>query len=135
MKDKISIKKYDEARDADAMFALMKQEGDWGDCCNEGNEAKYKLTLNKSVAFVLYCGDTLCGFVRVRDDSGFGVYIHDLLVGKKYRGSGYGKMLIEFAADGFAGSTVYVLSDVDDYYNKQGYVKKVGSVITVREKK
>ncbi|MCL2369615.1 MAG: GNAT family N-acetyltransferase [Firmicutes bacterium] len=133
MKNKITIKNYDQTQDADAMFELMRLEGDWNDYCDEPNVVRYKVALKDSVTFVLYRDNTLCGFVRVRDDFGFGVYIHDLLVGKAYRGNGYGKKLIEFVADNFAGNTIYVMSDVDEYYRKQGYDKIEGRIIIVRK--
>ncbi|MCL2521702.1 MAG: GNAT family N-acetyltransferase [Erysipelotrichales bacterium] len=134
MSGNIKIKQYDDNRDDKAVFALMRLEADWGGYCDSVNVENYKIALKESLTYVLYNDNILCGFIRVRDDFGFAVYIHDLLVGKMYRGNSYGKMLIEHVADNFLNSTVYVMSDVDDYYHKQGYKTIEGRIIIVREK-
>jgi len=130
---KITIRRYDEARDSEAMFVMMRAEGDWGDCCDgAAAEAKYKAALKDSVTYTLYNGDTCCGHIRVRDDFGFGTYIHDLLVGKAYRGNGYGKMMIDQVCKDFDG-VVYVMSDADPYYNKIGLNEIEGRIIIVKK--
>jgi len=129
----ILIKPYSEKRDAELLFNIMRQENDWQDYC-VGKEAikNYSIALKNCATYVLYNNDICCGFIRAKDDFGFGVYIQDLLVCKYNRGNSYGKMLIEQVCKDFT-STVYVLSDVDKYYKKQGYNKIEGRVIVVRE--
>ena len=130
--NKITVKPYSENRDSEALFSLMKKEEDWTDYSGSFKAMeKYKTALRESVTYVLYYGGICCGFIRARDDFGFGVYIHDLLVGKDYRGNSYGKILIEQVCKIFKG-TIYVMSDVDQYYFKQGYDKVEGRIIIVK---
>ena len=70
------------------------------------------------------CGCRLCGYIRCRDDDGFGVYIYDLLVDKTSRGKSFGRMLMDRVRSHFPNETVYVMSDVDAYYEKQGYQRE-----------
>ena len=129
----IKIRKYNESRDAVALFEMMRLEDDWGEYSNDKkSESKYKIALNNDIVYVAYEDDSLCGFIRVRNDHGYGVYIHDLLVHKNYRGKSYGKALIEHVCKNHKG-TVYVMSDVDDYYHKQGYTEIEGRIIIVRK--
>lgn len=129
----VKIKRYEKDDEA-ALFALLRSEGDeWGDYCGSDKAVeKYKSAIDACIIYVAYSGDTLCGYIRARDDFGYGMYIYDLLVHKKYRGNSYGKLLIEQLCNDFPG-TIYVMSDVDDYYKKQGYDKIEGSIIIVRE--
>jgi len=130
----IRIEPYNDKRDAKALFVLMQQEADWGDYSgSDMSIAKYKVALKQSATFVLYDDEICCGFIRAKDDFGFCTFIHDLLVGKNHRGNGYGKKLIEYIADAFDGTTTYVMSDNDIYYNKQGYATIEGRLIKIRE--
>ena len=126
------IKPYNEADDADALFALMRSEEEWAEY-SAGDEAvrKYKNALRNSIVFVAYDDGMICGFVRAKDDDGFGVYILDLLVHKTKRGNGYGRLLMERVKQDFI-TPVYVMSDVDGYYLKQNYTKH-GSIFTVTQ--
>ena len=129
----LQIKRY-EATDEAALFDLIRSEGEeWGDYTRDKKAvAKYKNALNNCIVYVGYDSDTLCGYIRARDDYGYGIYIYDLLVHKKYRGNSYGKQLIEQICKDYSG-TVYTMSDVDEYYAKQGYKKIEGRIIIVRE--
>ena len=71
--------------------------------------------------------------MRCRDDNGFGIYVYDLLVRKSYRGHGIGRKLIEYLCIKHPLDTVYVMSDVDEYYQKQGY-RREGSIFQVQGK-
>jgi len=64
------------------------------------------------------------------EDNGFGVYIYDLLVRKLYRGGQIGKALIEQFQHDFPEQSIYIMSDVDIYYEKLGY-RRIGSVFQV----
>ena len=120
------ISPYSEA-DEDNLFAMIKAEGpEWKDYHGE----KYRKALAHSTVFVAYDKDELVGFIRVKNDDGFGVYIYDLLVAPKSRGQNLGRVLIEKVCTEFPGNAVYVMSDVDEYYSKQGY-KRIGSIFLV----
>ena len=128
----LKTKRY-EQQDETALFALMRSEDDWTDYSGSTEAVeKYKNALNNCIVYVGYDGDALCGFIRARDDFGYGIYIYDLLVHQKYRGNSYGKRLIEQVCKDYPG-TVYVMSDVDDYYAKQGYNKVEGRILIIRE--
>jgi GNAT superfamily N-acetyltransferase len=74
--------------------------------------------------------DDLIAYIRCKEDSGFGVYVYDLLVRKDKRGNQVGKSLIEHIKDEFKNQSIYIMSDVDLYYEKCGYVK-IGSIFEV----
>ena len=57
-------------------------------------------------------------------------YIYDLLVKPSCRGAGLGRLLMEKVCSENSESTVYVMSDVDIYYQKLGYHKE-GSIFIV----
>jgi len=129
----LKIKRY-EKQDEAALFELIRSEGvEWQDYfCGFKLLGPYIAATNNSITYVAYDGDTLCGFVRARDDDGFGIYIYDLLVHQNYRGNSYGRILMEQIGGNFPGSAIYVASDADGYYEKLGY-KKAGTVFTVKE--
>ena len=54
-------------------------------------------------------------------EPGFYIYVCDLLVHRQYRGRDIGRQLMEPLLDQFPDHTVYVMSDVDEYYKKLGY--------------
>lgn len=64
------------------------------------------------------------------DDCGFYVYVCDLLVMPEQRGKDIGRKLMECIYDDYPDRIVYVMSDVDAYYEKQGY-RREGSVFEV----
>lgn len=133
MKDPILIRRY-ESKDEEELFALLKREGDeWKDYWQGAGRGAFKKALASSITYLLFCGNELCGFARCRDDDGFGFYVYDLLVDKKYRGKEYGRMLLEHACCDFPNDTVYVMSDVNPYYEKLGYEIE-GTIFVVKPK-
>ncbi|WP_242328576.1 GNAT family N-acetyltransferase [Enterococcus avium] len=92
---------------------------------------KYARVLLTSITYLLFEKEKICGYVRCREDDGFGVYVYDLLVDADCRGKSYGRFLMEQACKDFPEQTVYVMSDVDPYYEKQGYQKE-GTIFIVR---
>lgn len=127
----MEIRKYLE-EDAAQLFDLMRTEGDdWA--CYHADEAaqRYRRALTSSHTLIAIEGGTLCGYVRARDDDGFGVYVYDLLVRKDFRGRGIGGMLIDQVCAAFPQDAVYVMSGADGYYEKQGYCRE-GSIFSVR---
>jgi GNAT superfamily N-acetyltransferase len=116
------IRRYTDT-DEEPLFAMIEKEGDeWRDYwLGEGRE-KYCRAMGNSVGYLVFEGETLCGYLRCKDDDGFGVYVHDLLVDKDYRGKEYGRLLMERVCGDFPGSAVYVMGDIPGYYEgKLGY--------------
>jgi len=128
----IEVKEYERLADEGRLFQLICNQGeDWSDYWCESGWARYKNPLTQSVTYVAYAGDALCGYIRCRDDDGFGVYIYDLLVDKAHRGHKVGALLAEAVCKAYPGKPVYVMSDVDIYYEKQGY-EKIGSIFSIQ---
>lgn len=126
------IRIYSEADEAQ-LFDMMRNEGDEWECYfGETVIEKYKKALDNSLTYVAYENDVLCGYIRCRDDDGFGIYIYDLLVKQPYRGHGFGKKLMEKVCADYPEDIVYVMSDVDEYYEKLGY-RREGSIFEVQK--
>lgn len=127
----MQIRRYEKA-DEKGVFDLMRAEGkDWACYYAKDAAEQYKFALESSITYVCAVDDEICGFVRCRDDDSFGVYVHDLLVAKPHRGRNYGKKLMERVCADYPSSEVYVMSDVDPYYEKLGLVRE-GSVFRVQ---
>ena len=123
------IRKYTDS-DKEALFELMKREGKEWTYCEGDNREKYVKAMNNSIAYVVVENGLLCGYIRCKNDDGFGIYILDLLVDKEYRGRGYGNRLMKTVCDSFPNDIVYVTSDADPYYEKQG-CEREGTVFRV----
>ncbi len=131
---KIATRRYEES-DEDALFALLEREGDeWQDYWKGANRAKYMKALSGSVAYVLLEDGELCGYARCRDDDGYGLYVYDLLVDKRHRGNEYGRFLLEHVRFDYREAPVYVMSDVNPYYEKLGYEAE-GTIFIVKPQK
>ena len=129
--ENITIRRY-SSTDEGILFLLIEAEGEeWCEYWQGEGRRKYAKALTNSICYLVFEGDTLCGYARCRDDDGFGVYVIDLLVNRNYRGKGYGHRLMAQACKDFPGCPVYVMSDVDPYYEKQGYERK-GSIFRVK---
>jgi len=116
-----SIRRY-QPEDEDALFLLMEREGDdWKDYWKGSGRLKYQKALASSINYVVLESNKLCGYARCRDDDGYGVYVYDLLVDKQHRGNEYGRLLMEQVCRDFPDDIVYVMSDVNPYYEKLGY--------------
>lgn len=125
------IKRYSNT-DKSQLFDMLREEGDdWSCYHGEKGYAKYLKALESSITYVAYDDNILCGYARCREDDGFGVYVCDLLVRKPYRGNQFGKLLLEQVCKDFSEQTVYVMSDVDPYYEKLGY-RREGSIFEVK---
>lgn len=126
----MKIKKYSKAYES-LLFDLLVDEGDeWSDYHGQGGREKYIRALESSITYIACDEALVCGYVRCREDDGFGVYIYDLLVRKSYRGRRIGKSLMERMCQDFPDEPVFVMSDVDSYYEKLGY-RKEGSIFEV----
>lgn len=117
--------------DTDELFAMMEKEPDWNEYCSEKNRDNYLRAIQTSITYLLFEEEKICGYARCREDDGFGVYVFDLLVDANCRGKNYGRYLMEQACKDFPEQTVYVMSDVDPYYEKQGYQKE-GTIFIVK---
>ena len=114
------------------LFDLLINEGDdRSDYHGLPGRGKYIKALESSITYIACDEDLVCGFVRCRGDDGFGVYIYDLLVRKSYRGRQIGKSLMERVCQDFPDQPVYVMSDVDPYYEKLG-CRREGSIFEIK---
>lgn len=128
------IKIYDK-NDEMGLLDLLYDEGEeWTDYHNQNGREKLIRALASSIAYLAYEGNIVIGYIRAREDDGFGVYIYDLLVRKSYRGHNIGKQLMEHIASKYLDQTIYVMSDVDNYYEKVGY-QRVGSIFEIKREK
>ncbi len=126
----LEIVPYEREQEA-ALNALLKSEGEeWACYWEPPHWEKYRHALAHSVVFVAREAGDLCGYVRAREDDGFGVYVYDLLVRRDKRGKACGRLLMERVRRNFPGQTVYVMSGVDGYYEKLGY-RREGSIFEV----
>ena len=125
------IRAYNKYEDEEKLMKMIEAEGkEWACYSDESVSDKYRLALDNSITYVAYEGDRLCGYSRSIDDCGFYVYVCDLLVMSLYRGRKIGRKLMECIYTDNPNHIVYVMSDVDKYYKKQGY-KREGSVYEV----
>jgi ribosomal protein S18 acetylase RimI-like enzyme len=82
----MEIKKYSKA-DESLLFDLLVDEGDeWSDYHGVDGRDKYIKALESSITYIAWDETLVCGYLRCREDDGFGVYIYDLLVRKTHRG-------------------------------------------------
>jgi ribosomal protein S18 acetylase RimI-like enzyme len=117
--------------DDEQLFDMMREEGkDWSCYYEETGIDRYKRALRSSRAYVAYEGPVLCGYIRCKEDDGFGIYVYDLLVRPAYRGREIGRKLMERVCSDFPDEDVHVMSGVDGYYEKQGYSRE-GSIFKV----
>ncbi|WP_249023757.1 GNAT family N-acetyltransferase [Enterococcus canis] len=124
----MEIRRYIEA-DQPALFQLLAGDGaDWAEY-SQLKKPQYMEALRHSITYVVI-DEGLRGYCRCRDDDGFGIYIYDLLVEKNYRGNQAGHALMSQIKQDFPEVAVYVMSDVDPYYEKIGYTR-IGSVFEV----
>ena len=127
----MEIRQYSKA-DETLLFDLLIDEGDdWIDYHGLVGRRKYVKALQSSSTYIAYDENIVCGYARCREDDGFGVYIYDLLVRKTHRGKQIGRTLIERVFKDFPNQPVYVMSDVDPYYEKLG-CRREGSIFEVK---
>lgn len=127
----MEIRKYNKTDEA-LLFDLLADEGDdWRDYHGSAGRNKYITALESSITYIACDENAVCGYARCREDNGFGVYVYDLLVRKPYWGKQIGKSLMERACKDFPEQPVYVMSDVDTYYEKLGY-ERAGSIFKAK---
>ncbi|MFV0265923.1 MAG: GNAT family N-acetyltransferase [Draconibacterium sp.] len=123
------IRKYNKITDEAKLMQMICDEEGW-DYADESMAEKYKAALESSVTYVACEGDTSCGYSRSLNDCGFYIYVCDLLVKPAFRGKETGKKLMECLYADYPGQTVYVMSDVDGYYQKVEF-PRIGSIFEV----
>lgn len=127
----MEIRKYEKENDEEKLMKMIENEDEEWNCYSaENKKKKYMAALEKSITYVAYEDDILCGYSRSIDDCGFYVYVCDLLVMPEFRGKNIGRKLIECIYIDYPDRVVYVMSDVDEYYKKQGY-RREGSIYEV----
>ena len=125
------IRAYNKVEDEDKLMKMIEEEGEEWVCYSDKSVSnKYRKALDNSITYVAYVGDSLCGYSRSIDDCGFYVYVCDLLVKQMFRGRNIGRKLMECIYADYPNHIVYVMSDVDEYYKKQGF-KREGSLYEV----
>ena len=127
----MEIRRYGKADEA-LLFDMLVDEGeDWSDYHGLAGRDKDIKALESSITYIAYDKPLICGYLRCREDDGFGVYIYDLLVRKTHRGRQIGKRLMERVRKDFPNQSVYVMSDVDTYYEKLAF-SRAGSIFEVK---
>jgi GNAT superfamily N-acetyltransferase len=117
-----------------ALMQMIRNEGEeWRSYWADENQTKYRHALRYSITYIAVENNEICGYVRSLDDMGFYIYVCDLLVTSKYRGKAIGRQLMERLTVDYPDQTVYVMSDVDAYYQKLGY-PIIGSILEVRKR-
>jgi ribosomal protein S18 acetylase RimI-like enzyme len=129
IKIKMQIRKYNKITDESKLMKMIGDEEGW-DYANETLAVKYKVALETSITYVAYQEDILCGYSRSLNDFGEYIYVCDLLVMPLYRGKEIGKKLMECIYKDYPNQVVFVMSDVDGYYEKVNY-KRIGSIFEV----
>lgn len=126
----MEIRRYHKT-DESLLFDLLMDEGEeWKGYHGPDARNQYIKALESSVTYVACEENLICGYTRCREDDGFGVYVYDLLVRKTHRGKQLGKSLMERVYKDYPHQAIYVMSDVDAYYEKLGYEKE-GSIFQV----
>lgn len=125
----VNIRPYNKEMDESNVMGIILNEEGW-DYANEEMREKYALALEKSITFVAYSENELCGYCRSLNDFGMYIWVCDLLVAQLHRGQNIGRQLMECLYDRFPDSVVYVMSGADKFYEKIGYSRK-GSVFLV----
>ena len=123
----IEIRKY-SINDEEKIMAIITQEGkEW----KSYRDPKYKAALLNSITYVAYENDDLCGYVRAVNDNDYYIFVFDLLVTPKHRGKNIGRLLMENLYQEYPNiSDIFVTSDEDLYYKKQGY-EAIGTIFKV----
>lgn len=129
IKQQIQIEKYNKSRHESQILQIIKKEPDW-EYADEKYVDEYKLALESSITYVACKGDTVCGYSRSLNDHEMYIFVCDLLVDPAYRGQSLGRKLSEIIYQDYAVDEVYVMSDIDPYYEKLDY-KHEGSIFKV----
>lgn len=125
------IRKYNKSQDESELLKMIEAEEGW-EYNNKDQVDRYTKALETGITYVAYNHTELCGYSRSFDDAGLHVFVLDLLVKPSQRGQGIGQKLMEVIHKDYPNREVFVLSDVDVYYEKLGY-KNEGSIFNVNK--
>lgn len=125
----MSIRRYNKHTDESRLMEMIKNEEGW-DYADDNIATEYKTALETSITYVAEENGEICGYSRSLDDFGSYIYVCDLLVRPDYRGKGLGRQLMEILCKDFPNQTIFVMSDVDEYYQKLKY-SRAGSIFQV----
>ena len=125
----LEIRRYSK-NDEEGLFSMLRKEPEWEEYWGPSGKERYRKALDDSAVFVALDGNGICGYVRCVDDSGFGIYILDLLVTGTERGKKIGRALMDKVCSEFPDDKVYVTSGIDGYYEKQGY-RREGTIFEI----
>jgi ribosomal protein S18 acetylase RimI-like enzyme len=117
----IRIRQYQE-NDFNRIQELNKQEG-WSNLV-EKNEDTKEAWNHSNVSLVVEAeGDEIVGYIRGFTDTRITIYICELLIDKKYRGSGIGKKLLRYVHAKYPSTRMELLasSTSHTFYEGQGY--------------
>jgi predicted GNAT family N-acyltransferase len=124
------IRRYQNSDDL-MIMQLIESEGiEWSSYYQGDGKDKYLKSLSDSITYVMIIDREMIGYIRAIDDHEFDIYICDLLVRRDKRGNHYGLKLIEEIKSHYPNQDIYVMSDVDDYYIKEGF-QKIGSIFKI----
>ena len=127
----MEIKPYHN-HDFPNLFGLLVNEGeDWADYWRGEGHRQYQKVMSECIGYLAMDENECIGYLRARQDGVYGIYIYDLLVRGDHRGKQIGKQLMEAVKQAHPNQVVYVMSDVDLYYEKLGYLKE-GSIYIVK---
>lgn len=126
----MEIRRYSAIKDYEKLLKLFQSEKDWSFYLKESVIEKYRISLINSITYVAYREDTLVGYSRSIDDFDTYIYVCDLLVHKQHRGQDIGKQLLDCLAKEFPKHEIFIMSDVDPYYEKLGFIRE-GSLFKV----
>ena len=128
----MEIVKYNKVLHEEKLMQMLVEEGeDWSCYWKAAMNEKYREALAKSLSYVAVEQSDVIGFSRSIDDCGIYIYVCDLLVKAEFRGKELGRQLMECIVKDHPERTVYVMSDVDPYYQKLGYPRE-GSVFEIK---
>jgi ribosomal protein S18 acetylase RimI-like enzyme len=113
---------------------LNSEEG-WINLVKENDNTK-EAWENSTVAYVVETEDgVVVGYIRGLTDTRITLYICELLIGKKYRGLGVGKKLLQYVHQLYPCTRIEMLasSTSHTFYESQGYRAFYGFRKTIEE--
>jgi len=106
----MQIRKY-KKEDEDKVIKMVELEGEeWKSYYAPKNVERFKKALEKSITYVAYEGEELCGYSRSVDDNACEIIVCDLLVAPKHRGKNVGSQLMECIYNDYPVEDVYLLA-------------------------
>jgi ribosomal protein S18 acetylase RimI-like enzyme len=117
----IRIRQYQE-NDFNRIQELNKQEG-WSNLVEKNEDTKEAWNHSNISLVVEAEGDGIVGYIRGFTDTRITIYICELLIDKKYRGSGIGKKLLQYVHAKYPSTRMELLASSisHTFYEGQGY--------------